>query len=174
MTARAEKEPEVENWSWRRVTADARQRLIDKGYPLLPQPKSSLDELGYVEDVEALSGPALANMTVRHQAWYAYLTTQLAVVSAELTALEEILEVLLGERMHEIGQTMDKREVKDVLKALAIQRDDVIKGWFRRKMELVQDSVLLGGTVKGLEIRCRGLESEQIRRATVLKVEGGR
>ena len=162
------------SWGWRKVVDEARQRLVDRGFPILAKPQNNLDDLGFIEAVETVSPIALANMTMRHQAWFSYVTVEHAFARAELRALEEILDVMLGERMHEIGRTADGRVVKDVLRSLAIVGDDKLKMWFRRRIELEQNDRLLEGLTRGLEIRVRALEGEGIRRAVAQKIEGGR
>ncbi len=166
--------PPEDAWSWRKVVTDARTKLEAQGFPMLPQPVNALDGLGFIEDVEQVNAIALANMTVRHQAWFSYATTEYGVAHAELRAFEEILDVKLGEEMHKLAKQEGARVVKDVLKAMAIAGDEGIRNGFRRKVELEQRDRRLEGLVKGLEIRCRALESEQIRRATAAKVAGGR
>lgn len=162
-------------WSWRKVVDGAREKLRSQGFPQPIRPTKDLEDLGSIEAIEALSGIALANLTVRHQAWYSYTTVEFAYSHAALKALEEILEIKLGERMHQVVAGVEGRApIKDVQRALAIAGDDGLKAWFRKKVELEQQDRLLEGTVKGLEIRCRALESEQIRRAMAQKIEAVR
>ena len=160
-------------WGWRKVVTEARTKLEAQGFPMLPQPVNALDDLGFIEDVEAVNAIPLANMTVRHQAWFSYATTEYGVAHAEFKAFEEILEVKLGEEMHKLAKAEGSRVVKDVLKAMAIAGDEGLRNGFRKRVELEQRDRRLEALVKGLEIRCRALESEQIRRATAAKVASG-
>ena len=160
-----------EEYTWRRAVNAAHERLKGKGISRLAQPMHEYQDLGNIEAIDKVHDVALANMLTRHQAWYSYATTELAFSNAELYCLDEIYDVLIGEEMYKISLTKDGRPTKDVLKSLAIQGNEVLKYWHRRKMDLGQDVKLLEGMVSGLSIRCRALESESIRRASQRRVE---
>lgn len=162
-------------WSWKTVVEQARKSLAQKGFPQPTQPTSELEDLGTIENIENLVGLALANLTIRYHAWYSYATVELAYTHAANKALDEILDIRIGREMHILANRGEgPKPTKEVLRALAIDGNEGLKAWFRKKVQGDQQVRLLEGTVKGLEIRCRALESEQIRRATAQKLEGGR
>ncbi len=160
-----------EGWGWNKVVTETKQALEDQGLPMVSKPVNAMPE--FLNDVEKANSIQLANMAIRHQGWYSYATTELAISASRLKSFEEIYEVKLGEAMYHESTKHDSRITKEVLKSLVISQDNDIKIGFRRKVELDNRNRLLEGLVKGLEIRCKSLESEQIRRATIMKVEGG-
>ena len=92
-----------------------------------------------------------------------------------VAALDEMYLVKQSEVMDNISKNRDTKILKDVLKGMAVYKDDALQILFQQKVEVDQVVKLLEGTVKGLEIRCRALETERfikIRRATVRKLEG--
>ena len=163
-----------QGWDWKAAVDKARRDIVEQGFPTLGKPTTPLVELGAIEQVEGISSVQLSNMSIRHQAWYSYVTVEYAAAHAELRALEEVLEVKLGEQMYTLGKVQDGRVVKDVLRAVAISQSEELRALVRRKVELEQRDRLLEGLAKGLEIRCRALESESIRRISAQKVEVGR
>ena len=166
--------PSSDQWTWRRSLERAYERLEAKGIKRLPQPIYEYRDLGEIERVEQLGEEALANMMIRYLAWYSYVTVEYAYAKAAYSSFDEIYEVLLGETMHNISKTQDGRVVKDVLKSLAIQSNEQLKECHRVRVENMQMMQILEGMVKSLEIRSRAIESEQIRRASVRKVEVSR
>ena len=158
-------------WTWRRALEQAYERLSERGIQRMPRPSHEYKDLGEVEEVERLGDVALANMMVRTQSWYSYATSELAYAKAAQAGFDEIYEVVLGTQMNRVSKTSDSRIVKDVLKSLAIDGDENLKSHHRSRVEHLQMVMLLEGTVKSLEIRCRALEGEQIRRASQRKVE---
>ena len=159
------------DWTWKRSVDKAHGRLQERGLHRLPSPNYRYEDLGEINSIEEVSDVALANMMLRHQAWYSYATVELSYAKAAYASFEEIYEVLLGTEMNRISKTQEGRLVKDVLKSLAIKNNESLKDQHRRKVELLQDVQLLEGMVQGLSIRCRALESESIRRASVRKIE---
>lgn len=170
MTIEEMKEQQTQ-FTWKTSVERAQERLRGRGIVRFPQPTYGYQELGEVEDIVKLGDKALATMTMRHQGWYSYVTVELAFARAALGALDEIYDVLLGEEMHKVALTKDGRIVKDVLKSLAIQGDELLKTWHQRRIDEVQDVQLLEGMVSGLAIRSKALNDEGIRRASARKVE---
>lgn len=163
--------PIVSQWTWNSAIEKAHQRMADKGLSKLKTPSHPFRDLGSIENIESVNDDELANMLTRHLAWYSYATVELAYAKAAYNSLDEIFEAKLGEEMNRIARTQDSRLVKDILRGIAIQKSEDIKPFFRKRIELQQEMQLLEGTVKGLEIRARGVEAEAIRRASARKME---
>ena len=161
--------PEI--WSWRQAVEIARERLASRGLKPLAKPTLELETLVFPESVESFSGIALANLSLRYQSWYSYATVELGTLNAERTSFRELFDIKLGEKMHEMAERSTDRMTKDVLRAISIQADTELKTGVRQLIELDQQACLLEALVKGLEIRCRALENEAIRRATAQKLE---
>lgn len=163
-----------DQWTWNKAIEQAHERLEARGIKRLPQPIHAYRDLGEIERIENLGDDALANMLTRYLAWYSYVTVEFSYAKAAFNSFDEIYDVLLGEQMHNVSKTQDSRIVKDVLKSLAIQSNDVLKEHHRTRVELMQSMMLLEGMVKSLDIRSRGVEAEAIRRASARKVEVSR
>lgn len=161
-------------WTWHESAIQAKRRLAERGFGKTPPPAHRYRDLGEIEAIEQLGDHALANMSTRHLAWYAYATEQLAEAKSEHASLNEMFEMMLGNEMARVAKTDTGRMVKDVLRGVAIDRSEDLKKVFRRHLELMQDVQLLEGAVKSLEIRCRALEAEAIRRASSRRVDSGR
>lgn len=168
-----EQRADEEQWTWRKAVLLAEQRLAERGLTRFQQPQHEYRDLGEVEKIERVGAEALANMMTRHLAWYSYAMVELAYAKAGLHVLDEIYSVQLAEEMNALSKTQDTRILKDVLKGMAINQSEPLKRAVRRRMERQSEVELLEGTVKGLEIRCRALEAEQIRRHSARKVEVG-
>lgn len=161
------------DWTWQKAVQLAEQRLIDRGLSKLSRPEYDYIELGSIDEVEGVGETALANIAWRHSAWYSYASVELAYSRSAFHALDEIYDTLLGEAMNKVAKTQDSKMVKDILKGIAIQTDEPLKRYFRKRIELQQEMNLLEGMVNGLAIRCKAIESELIRRASLRKIEGG-
>ncbi len=157
---------------WEQIIEQARRGLIDAGYPIPTRPKATLENLHLPEDVEAVSSVQLANLLLRLHAWYAYGTAQLAFSRAEFAALDDYFATELGSHMHVLSETVDGRPTKDVLKALAL-KTPVLNRLGAQKTILDQRVRLIEGMVKSLEIQCRALTTEQIRRHAAQKLNSG-
>lgn len=162
-----------EGWGWQTLVKAARQRLVDNGWPIPKKPVIDPSTLELPEDVESINSIALANLGLRLQSWYSYTTSELAFASAELSAAVEFFEIKLGDRMHVTSGNLEKKEVKEVLRSLAIAQSPDLKQFVVIKTQLDQRVQDIGGLVKSLDIRCRAIQNEQIRRATEKKVAGG-
>lgn len=158
--------------TWVSIIKDARQRIIDVGYPIPAKPSTQITDLQLPDDVESVNPIQLANLLIRLQAWYAYSTAQLAFSRAELRAFEEYYDIELGDKMHSIAIHADGRPTKDVLKALAIKQDP-LHSMFIRKLSLEQRSQLIEGMVQSLSIQVKALTTEQIRRHSAQKLTQG-
>ncbi len=154
---------------WVGVIRQARQRLVDVGYPIPAKPTTPVDDLQLPEEVESLSSVQLANLLMRLNAWHAYSTAQLAFARAELNAFGAYYELELGNKMNSIADASDGRPTKDVLKALAIKQSP-INELFGRKIVMEQRSQLIEGMVQSLSIQCKALTTEQIRRHAAQKL----
>ena len=165
------KETVAQDWTWKRSVEQAQQRLAAKGLTRLPQPVYQYQDLGEIESIERLNEVDLANMQVRNSAWYSYVAVELAYAKAAFSAFEEMYDVLLGVEMNNINKHREGRMLKDVLQSLAVQGNENLKKSFQKRLDMLQDVTLLEGMVKGLEIRCRAVENESIRRASVRKLE---
>ena len=162
---------EEQDWTWEAAYGKAEERLADRGLTRFAKPLHEYADLGEVENIEQLPDGALANMGTRYSAWYSYATVELSYARAAYASISEIFEATLGVAMHNISKTQDGRTVKDMLKGMAILGNEAVRGLYERKTELQQEYMLLEGTVKGLEIRVRGIEAEAIRRASARKME---
>ncbi len=163
----------IQSWDWRGAVDRARNRLISEGWPVPTKPIGRVSDLIFPTDVESLTSIALGNLRLRYAGWYSYATASLSFAKAELTAFSEVFEAMLGQRMYKLSKTMDGRAVKDVLRGISLQKDDVLGAMFEQKLNLTQRVQTLEGLVSGLDIQTRGIESEQIRRATARKIEMG-
>ena len=157
---------------WEQIIAQARKSLIDAGYPIPKKPQVAVETLQLPEDVEALGSVQIANILMRLHAWYAYGTAQLAFARAELTAVSEYLEVEIGVKMHSLSLSIDGRPTKDILKSLAVRSSPLNRVVAQRSV-LDQRVRLTEGMVKSLEIQCRALTTEQIRRSVAQKLNNG-
>ena len=157
---------------WEQIISQARQGLVDAGYPIPRKPLASLESLQLPDDVEALGGAQLANILMRLHGWYAYGTAQLAFARAEFTAVSEYFEIELGVKMYSLSLSTDGRPTKDILKALAL-RSNPLNRVAAQKAVLDQRVRLTEGMVKSLEIQCKALTTEQIRRSVAQKVGSG-
>ena len=164
----------MDQWTWRTALAQATQRLADRGLVRLNRPVHEYKDLGELEDIEKVTDLALANMLFRYQAWYSYASVELSYAEVELASFDEVFEVKVAAKMHIVAKTQEGRVLKDVLRSLAINSDEELKGGLRSKIEYEQSVGLLRGLVRGLDIRCRALEQESIRRASARKVEVSR
>lgn len=162
----------TDQMGWEEIVAQARKNLIDHGYPIPQRPIAELDSLVMPEDLDNIKAIPLANLTIRLQGWYAFVTTRVAFSRAELAACTEYFEMKLGQRMHLKSQHLEGRPVKEILRALALE-DESIKELNFRRTEIEQRTRTLEGLMQGLEIQCKALGSEQIRRAAAQKIEGG-
>ena len=158
-------------WTWKKALDQAEARLKSRGIERLAQPEHEYKDLGTIEDIADVGDVHLANLLFRHQVWYSYVTVEMAYARASLASFDEIYDVFLGEAMHNTSKTQDSRVVKEVLKSISIQGNEPLKNWHRGKVEYMQSYTLLEGMVKSLEIRCKALESESIRRASTRRVE---
>lgn len=154
---------------WEQIVATTRKRLVDAGYPIPVKPKTPVTELVIPEDIEALNPVRLANLLLRLHGWYAYATAQLAFFRAELSAFNEFYDVTLGQKMAGISAASESRQVKEVLKALALQQEP-LNHMFTKRVELEQRTKLVEGLVQSLDIQTRALTNEQIRRHAAQKV----
>ncbi len=157
---------------WEQIIAQARQGLIDAGYPIPRKPQASIESLQLPEDVEQLGSVQVANILMRLHAWYAYGTAQLSFARAEFTAVAEYYETELGVKMQSLSLTTDGRPTKDMLKALAL-RTNPLNRLAAQKTVLDQRVRLTEGMVKSLEIQCKALTTEQIRRSVAQKLNNG-
>ena len=163
---------QAEVWGWKSVVAEARKALEDKGWPKPNKPKLNLESLVFPEDIDALSSVQLANIAMRFQGWYAYITTELAYVKAEYAAIGEMYEAKIGNSMHEMQKTMPSKPTKGVLQSLVLNQLD-IRPWFKVKLQKEQEVFLIEGIEAGLKIQCHAIRDEQIRRMSAQKVEIG-
>jgi hypothetical protein len=164
--------PEVEAWSWTTIVRDARRNLETKGWPKPIKPKGTVEELIFPEEISRLNSVQLANITLRFQGWYAYVTTELAYVRAEYTTLEEVFEAKLGYLAYQEARSKESKQTKDVLRSLVLQRADM-KPFFKIKLQKENEVNLIEGLEAGLKIQCNALRDEQIRRMSAQKVEIG-
>ena len=160
-----------QEWTWKRSVEQAQQRLAARGLARLPQPIYQYQDLGEIESIESLNEVNLSNMMIRNSSWYSFATVELAYAKSEFSSFEEIYQVLLGEEMNDINQHREGRILKDVLQSLAVQGNEDLKAAFQKRVDMLQNMQLLEGMVKGLEIRCKAIENESIRRASVRKLE---
>lgn len=164
---------QIKSWDWRKAVNEARNRLVENKFPIPKKPTVGLGELEYPTDIESVNSIQLGNLMLRLTSWYAYATASLAFARAELTAFKEVYEAMLGQRMYYLSRTMDGRSVKDVLRSLALEKDDALGAMFQEKLELEQKVMSTEGLVESLAIQVKGIEAEQIRRATARKIETG-
>ena len=160
-------------WVWSDAVRKAQERLEKRGLIRLPKPQYKYMDLGEIDNIEEIGDIMLANMMVRYLSWYSFSTVELAYAGATAAALDEMYSIKQSEVMDNISKNRDTKILKDVLKGMSVYKDDDLQILFQQKMEVDQVVRLLEGTVKGLEIRCRALENESIRRATARKVEAG-
>lgn len=155
---------------WQTLVQAARQKIVDQGWPIPKKPAAPLNTLEIPNDIETLSSVQLANLMIRLGAWYSYGTAQLSFANAELAAAEEYFALQLGERMYAVSDALDKREVKEILRAKAITGSVNLRKFMDICTQLDQRARAVQGLVTGLEIQCRMLQSEQIRRASENKL----
>ena len=161
-------------WTYRKVIEEARKKLLQQGWPILAEPRAKAPDMQIPEDIDRITDLQLANLSLRYRSWYAYATVQLGFANAELTAVDEVTEIVIGEAMINTASMLTEKLVKDMLKAKAVQEDPKAKAWFTKRIELKQKAQILDSLVSALAIRVKGLENEQIRRASAAKIEMGR
>lgn len=161
-----------EAWSWTNVVRDARKALEDRGWPKPVKPKGKVEELVFPEDINRLNPIQLANITIRFQGWYSYVTTELAYARAEYVSLEEVFEAKAGFLAYEESRSKETKHTKDVLRSLVLQRPEM-KPFFRVKLQKQNEVNLIEGLELGLKIQCGALRDEGIRRMSAQKVETG-
>ena len=144
-----EQQVKISDWTWSKAVKLAHDRLESRGLSKLSQPEYDYQDIGNIEQIESVGDQALANMLTRHLAWYSYATVELSDLKSSLTSLTELFEVELGEEMNNVAKTQDSKVVKDVLKGIAIQKNDKLTAMFRKRVELIQEINLLEGMVNG-------------------------
>ena len=142
------------------------------GWPVPAKPQASLDELHIPEDIDSLNPVALANLSIRISGWYSFTSTELAFARAECATFVELFEIRLGKAMYYTAQSMEGRPVKEVVRGITLE-DSELARLHTYKLRLETKVITIEGLVTGLAIQCRSLESEQIRRASMRKFEGG-
>ena len=167
-------EQEIAQWTWAGAVAQAKELLESRGIKRVSQPVADYGSIGQIEDIETLGDMALGNLHMKTMSWYAYATTELAFARAEFASFEEIFDLKVGKRMHDVSKEQDKREVQAILKSLAILGSEELTVLQRKRIELQVTAQLLEGMVRGLEIQAKALESESIRRASARRTEIGR
>ena len=158
-------------WSWTNIAGKAREALVAQGWPIPRRPQTSIDLLSLPEDVDKVGDLQLANLTLRLQAWYAYATSHLAFTRAEESALSEAFEVRLGVEMDKVQRESERRQVKEMIRGVAIHGSSELAQWHDRLNTLTQSVGILEGFVASLRIQCEALNNEQIRRASARKME---
>jgi hypothetical protein len=160
-----------DGWGWQALVKQARNRLVERGWPIPNKPQTDIKILELPEDVGGVSDLALGNLGFRLQGWYSYAAAELAFAQAELAAAVEFFDVKLGDKMHQVSGKAEKREVKEIVRSLAISQSADLKRFLVVKTQLDQRARSIAGLVQSLEIRCRAVQNEQIRRASERKVE---
>ena len=153
--------------AWQEIVKNSREKMA--AFPLPRRPRSEVDDLEVPDDVEGLSGIQLANLLLALQSWYAYSTAQLAFVRSDLAAFEELFEVKLGLKMRTLTLQEEVKHTKDVLKAMALSTEPM-SSLLLKKIDLTQRVTMLEGFTKSLEIQCKALTGEQIRRHAAQKL----
>ncbi len=134
------------------------------------KPKVSFESLEFPEDIDVVSSIQLANIAMRFQGWFAYVTTELAYVRAEYAAIEEMYEAKIGQRKYDMQKQIPTKLTKDVLHGIVLNELD-IRPWFKVKLQKEQEKFLVEGMEAGLKIQCHAIRDEQIRRMSAQKVE---
>lgn len=160
---------EQKTWSYQDLVKEARQRVAN--WPVPKKPETPLENLEIPEDIDSLGSIALGNLAIRLSRWAAYVSTELAFAKAEYATYLELFEIRLGKAMYYTGKTMDGRPVKEVVKGVALEDPELAKAHtIKLKLELRVHTI--EGLLNGLQIQCKALEGEQIRRASLRKLEG--
>ena len=134
------------------------------------KPKVSFESLEFPEDIDVVSSIQLANIAMRFQGWFAYVTTELAYVRAEYAAIEEMYEAKIGQRKYDMQKQIPTKLTKDVLHGIVLNELD-IRPWFKVKLQKEKEMFLVEGMEAGLKILCHAIRDEQIRRMSAQKVE---
>ena len=161
------------SWDWRVAASEARERLERRGLRVWERPDHAYEDLGEVQAVDQLTDDLLAAQLFKHQVWYSYATTEWAIAKANVAHLTEVFEVKLADEVYELLRSVPAKATKDVIRGVAIQSNKGLGEFHGQLLSLRQDEQLLAGVVQGLQIRCRALESESIRRTAARKVELG-
>ncbi len=160
---------EGKGWSYLELIKEAKARTAD--WPIPIKPKTPLDQLHIPEDIDSLNSITLANLSIRLQSWHAYISTELAFVKGEYTVFLELFEIKLGKAMYYTSKNMDGRPVKEVVKGITLEDPELAK-LHGVKLKLELRVINIEGLMNGVAIQCRALAGEQIRRASLRKIEG--
>ena len=161
----------VKTFDWQAQVKESRDKLLQDGFPLPMKPSTSLSEMSFPTDISNVGDVQLADLTMRFNAWYAYGTTTVSFLKAEYSALDEVFEVNMGERIFTLGSSFEgKTPAKDVLRGEIITGQSEMGELFHQRIKLNQRIQSLEGLAKGLEIQVLALRDEGIRRASVRKL----
>ena len=161
----------IKTFDWQAQVDAARQKLLDDGFRLPMKPSTKINDIQLPDDISDIGDVRLADITMRFNAWYAYASTSTSFLKAEYSALDEVFEVNMGERVFALGNTIEgKTPAKDVLRGEVVINDQDMSALFHNRIQLSQRIQTLDGLSKGLEIQVEALRDEGIRRASVRKL----
>jgi len=113
-----------EAWSYQSAVKHAEELLKKGALPLPKRPAGYAEEYEWPEDVTALTSIQLGQLMGRLSGWQGYGSRLLGMAALDLHAFETIYELLLGRAMARLAS--EKRQVKEVLRAVAVDSDPVL------------------------------------------------
>lgn len=153
----------VTGWTTEDAVIAAEKLLSETGLPLPKKPEGFAGEYEFPTDPTALSGLELAQLMGRLAAWRGYLMRVMGLQEVKLVSFETVYEILLGAAMSKAQG--DKREVKEVLKARAINENKNLRRMTQRIIELRAQNHLLKTQDAVYQLQWAALSREQGRRS---------
>jgi len=154
-------------WSYQDAVRHAEELLKKSGLPLPKRPAGLAEEYEWPNDVTALTSTQLGQLMGRLSGWQGYSTRLLGMAAIDLHAFETIYDLLLGRAMGKLSS--EKRQVKEVLKAVSVDSDPILT-------KLTRALVTKKAAVEALQMQVEiykqhwlALSREQARRADEIK-----
>ena len=127
-------------WSVGRVIDETDRVVVGLGFPQQERPSDLGSTYQLPTDVAKLTSLELGQLQLQLTGWYTYSLQILGKLDAELSAMEIVFEIKLGVDMQRIqddrGTGKGSRIIKDALRALAVNGDDLLKQVQRQLIEM--------------------------------------
>jgi len=158
---------ESAGWSYQDAVRHAEALLNKSGLPLPKRPLGFMEEYEFPDDVTALTSVQLGQLMGRLSGWQNYGTRLLGMAEMDLHAFETIYELLLGRAMARCAS--EKRLVKEVLRAVAVDSDPVLTRLTRALVTKRAATEVLKMQVEIYKSHWVALSREQARRSDEIK-----
>lgn len=150
------------------------ERLDITGLPMPAKPKDYGAEYDYPADPSVLTSTGLGQLKARLTGWHGYAIRLIAIAEVPHDLLATSFNIALGRKMNLIADRPgEKRQLKDTLRAAALESDPVLESAARKLAEWAAYIKVLKAQASIFEMQAKSLSREQSRRSDEIRMRQG-